>query len=69
MSDIILKTFGTFGLILFIIAVVVFGPFFTIWAANTIFPALAIPYTLETWAATILLGGFFRGSSTSVSSK
>jgi hypothetical protein len=44
------------------IALVIFGPLLTIWAANTLFPVLAIPYTLETWAAVILLGGFFRAN-------
>jgi len=65
MISVISKTFGVVGLIVFILAVIVFGPFLTIWAANTIFPTLAIPYTFDTWLATILLGGFFRGSSVS----
>lgn len=49
-------------LLLFIIAVVAFGPLLTIWAVNTLFPALVIPYTLETWAAVVLLGGFLRAN-------
>jgi len=40
------------------IAVIILGPILTIWALNTLFPALAIPYTLETWFAVILLKGF-----------
>jgi urea transporter len=43
-----------------IVLLVVVGPLATIWAANTLFPALAIPYALETWFAVILLGAFFR---------
>jgi hypothetical protein len=43
-----------------LIAIIVFGPFFTIWALNTLFPVLAIPYTFETWAATIILGSVFK---------
>ena len=43
-----------------LIAIIVFGPFFTIWALNTLFPALVIPYTFETWAATIILGSVFK---------
>ena len=39
-------------------AVIVLGPILTIWALNTLFPALAIPYTLETWFAVIVLKGF-----------
>jgi hypothetical protein len=45
-------------LIVFVIAV---GPLLSIWALNTLFPVLAIPYTLETWAAMALIGGVFRG--------
>lgn len=44
-----------------IIALVVFlvfiGPFLALWSLNTLFPALAIPYTLETWAAALILTG------------
>ena len=43
-----------------IILLIIIGPFLTIWALNTLFPALAIGYTLETWAAVILLGMFMR---------
>lgn len=47
---------------LFVIAVAVFliilGPLATLWALNTIFPALAIPYNLDTWCAVIVLKGF-----------
>jgi hypothetical protein len=28
---------------------------------NILFPALAIPYTFETWCAIILIGVFLRG--------
>ena len=47
------------GISLFLIAII-FGPILTIWSLNTLFPALAIPYTLETWAASALL--FTTGS-------
>ena len=43
-----------------IVLLLVVGPLATIWAANTLFPALAIPYAIETWFAVILLGAFFR---------
>lgn len=52
------------GLVLLIIAMVILGPFITIWALNTLFPILAIGYTLDTWAAIILLGGFLRANVT-----
>ena len=50
-----------FGLAL-IIALVAVGPILTIWSINTLFPALAIPYTLETWASVVLLGGVFKST-------
>jgi hypothetical protein len=46
----------------FIIALVVIGPILTIWSLNILFPVLAIPYTLETWAAVVLLGGVFKST-------
>jgi hypothetical protein len=50
--------------VLFLIAFVLLGPFITIWALNTLFPALAIPFTLETYLAAMVLGGAvsYRGS-------
>lgn len=40
-----------------IVVLVAVGPLLTIWALNTLFPVLAIPYTFETWAAVILIKG------------
>lgn len=51
------------GLVI-IIGLIVLGPFLTIWAANTLFPALAIEYSLSTWAAVIILGAFVRANVT-----
>lgn len=45
-----------------IVIVIIAGPLLSIWALNTLFPALAIPYTIQTWAAICLVGGLFRGS-------
>ena len=47
-------------ILMFILAVaaIIFGPIIIIWALNTLFPALAIPYTIETWFAVIALKGF-----------
>ena len=42
---------------LFLIAL---GPILIIWALNTLFPALAIPYDFYTWAATVLLMAAIR---------
>lgn len=35
--------------------VVVFGPLVILWALNTLFPILAIPYNFYTWLATVIL--------------
>jgi len=43
-----------------IIALVIAGTILMIWSLNTLFPVLAIPYTLNTWAAAVLLGGLFN---------
>lgn len=64
MGKMILQTFGVFGLILFIVAVIVFGPFATIWSVNTLFPSLAIQYSFDTWLAVVLLGMFIRSDNT-----
>ena len=47
-------------LVLLIIALVIAGPFITIWSLNTLFPALVIPYTFETWLAAIILGSVIK---------
>jgi hypothetical protein len=59
-----LKGIGLVALLGLIILLVVFGPFFTIWAMNTLFPVLAIGYTFETWCAVIILGFFIKGNVT-----
>lgn len=48
------------GFALFIIALVVLGPLATIWALNTLFPVLAIPYNFYTWAAVLVMSAFFQ---------
>ena len=45
-----------------IVIIVIVGPLASIWALNTLFPVLAIPYTIQTWAAMLLVGGIFRSS-------
>lgn len=49
-------------LIVLILFLLVIGPILTIWAWNTLFPMVAIAYTIETWAAVILLGTFLRAN-------
>jgi len=58
------KILTAVGIIALIIFLLLIGPFIVIWSANTLFPALAIPYSLDTWAATILLGAFLRANVT-----
>lgn len=46
-----------------ILALVALGPLATIWAWNTLFGTVhAIAYTLETWAAVVIIGGLFRAN-------
>lgn len=41
------------------LVIIIIGPFLSIWALDTLFPVLNIPYTLETWfAAAILTAGY-----------
>jgi hypothetical protein len=53
--------------ILFVVALMlvllVLFPLATIWSLNTLFPALAIPVTLETLMATVILGGVVGGTN------
>jgi hypothetical protein len=51
-----------FLIVLLVIVLIIVGPLLTIWSMNTLFPALAIPYSLETWAAVIILGGVFKSN-------
>jgi len=39
----------------FIVAAIIIGPLLTIWALNTLFPWLCIPYTFWTWLAVAAL--------------
>ena len=56
-------------ILLFAVGIIVLGPIATIWALNTMFPALAIPVTFETWAASLILGGVVSGQGLSISKK
>jgi hypothetical protein len=60
----ILASFGIVGVIIVAILLLIFGPFVTIWSLNTLFPALAIPYTFSTWIAVIWFGMAVRGNTT-----
>lgn len=44
-------------LLLIFAVIIVVGPIATIWSLNTLFPILNIPFSFDTWAAALLLGG------------
>ena len=52
-------------LFLIVLLAAIFGPFITIWALNTLFPVLAIPYTIETYFAVIAMSVFFHANISS----
>jgi hypothetical protein len=47
-------------MIALIVVLVVAGPLLLIWALNTLFPVLAIPFTIGTWFAALILGAVFN---------
>ena len=64
------KKMNKMNLLLVLILIVVFlGPLVTIWSLNTLFPVLAIPYSIETWLATVVIAGIFRGDGISFKGK
>ena len=60
---------NTVVLMILLLLVILLGPIATIWALNALFPVLAIPYTLETWFATVIIGGIIRGDGVSLKGK
>jgi hypothetical protein len=48
--------FGVVGVVLLIVVLIIAGPLLILWALNTLFPVLAIPYTVWTWLAALILG-------------
>lgn len=61
------NNFSVLVAVVIVVLLIVFGPIATIWALNTLFPVLAIPYTFETWCAAVILGSVIQ--STNFSSK
>ena len=65
----IIQIFGvSIGLII-IIGLAVLLPILYIWALNTLFPALAIPLTFDTWCAAFLLSAVVSGQGLTFSNK
>ena len=52
-------------LFLLLLLLAIFGPFITIWALNTLFPVLAIPYNIETYFAAMAIGIFLNANISS----
>jgi tryptophan-rich sensory protein len=50
--------------ILMILLLFWLAPLATIWAMNTLFPVLMIPYTFWTWLAVIVLASAIHGNVT-----
>ncbi len=51
------------GLLVLFLAIVLTVPALLIWSLNTLFPILAIPYNLYTWAAAALLVAMFSSGN------
>ena len=54
-------------LVVFVLALIIVSPLATIWALNTVFPSLAIPFNIWTWLAvvwlhTVLVGASYKNS-------
>ena len=52
------------AILLLAVFLIVIGPIITIWALNTLFPVLAIPYDIWTWLATVILFAAVRANVT-----
>ena len=63
------NVFAVLIAIIVIILILIFAPFLTIWSLNTLFPVLAIPYTMETWAATVIITGVIQSTNLGIKSR
>jgi hypothetical protein len=52
----------TIGMVVLAILLIITGPLVTIWALDTLFSSLKIPYTWQTWFAVFWLGMLFTGN-------
>ena len=60
---------NTIMLVIFLLILVILGPLLAIWSLNTLFPVLAIPYSVETWFATAIVVSIIRGDGVSFKGK
>ena len=63
------NVFAVLIAIIVIILILIFAPFLTIWSLNTLFPVLEIPYTMETWAATVIITGVIQSTNLGIKSR
>jgi hypothetical protein len=56
-------------ILVLVLVLIIVGPFLTIWALNTLFPALAISYDFHTCLAVVILSGAIGANKISFSSK
>ena len=52
-----------FLIVVFVVLLIILAPIATIWSLNTLFPVLAIPYSFDTWASALILGGVVGGTT------
>lgn len=60
-----MKPIATFVFVLFVIVIALVYPLLLIWALNTLFPVLSIPYTVSTYFAALILNAVLVGRSVS----
>jgi hypothetical protein len=46
-------------LVILAITLILLAPLAVVWAVNTLFPPVAIPYSFETWAASVIICSVF----------
>ena len=61
--------FVTLVSIVVILLIIIFAPILTIWSLNTLFANLEIPYTMETWAATVIITGVIQSTNLGIKSR
>jgi len=63
------NSIGIIFMAIVLVLFVILGPICILWSLNTLFPILAIPYSIETWLATVVIAGIFRGDGISFKGK
>jgi|APGre2960657444_1045066.scaffolds.fasta_scaffold00094_11 hypothetical protein len=51
-------------MVLAMMGMILLVPFLLVWSLNTLFPALAIPYDIKTWAAALILMSLGKARNT-----